>query len=137
MEGFLARAEIIGRAGHQPPLRQTIDGRMVTNITVYTNFSQRRADAPSVEITDRHHIVVWGRLAELCCQHIRAGTRIYAEGRLTSRHWVDRETGERRSRTEIHAANVIFLGGVQQTNLVPEYCEAIPEELYEADGDLG
>gem|GEM_PF-676336 len=135
MEGFLARAEIMGRADHQPPLRQTTDERMVTNITVYTNFNQRRAGETSIEITDRHHIVVWDRLAELCAQHIRAGTRIYAEGRLTTRHWIDRETGERRSRTEIHATNVIFLGGVQHTNLVPGYVEDIPEELYEGEED--
>jgi single-strand DNA-binding protein len=113
MEGSLARAEIIGRAGHQPPLRHTSDGRVVTNITVYTNFSQRQTGRSVVEITDRHHLVVWDRLAEQYCLHIRAGTRIYAEGRLSTRHWVDRETGEQRSRTEIHATNVIFLGGMQ------------------------
>jgi single-strand DNA-binding protein len=131
MEGFLARAEILGRAGHQPPLRQTTDGRFVTNISVYTNYAQNRADENTVEVNDRHTIVVWDRLAELCAQNIRAGTRIYAEGRLTTRHWIDRETGERRCRTEIHATNVIFLAGVQQTNLMPGYCEHIPEELFE------
>jgi single-strand DNA-binding protein len=132
-EVFLARAEILGRAGHQPPLRQTTDGRFVTNISVYTNFAQNRADGNTIEVNDRHTIIVWDRLAELCAQNIRAGTRIYAEGRLTTRHWIDRQTGERRSRTEIHATNVIFLGGIQQTNLVPGYCEHIPEELYEDD----
>ena len=87
-----------------------------------------------IEVNDRHTVVVWDRLAELCAQHVRAGTRIYAESRLTTRHWFDRETGERRCRTEIHATNVIFLGGVQQTNLMPGYCEHIPEELFEEDG---
>lgn len=103
MEGFVARAEILGRAGHQPPLRQTSDGRSVTNIAVYTNFAIRRTDGTTLEQHDRHHIVVWDHLAELCCQHIRAGTRIYIEGRLTTRYWADRETGEHRQRTEIHA----------------------------------
>jgi hypothetical protein len=50
MEGFLARAEILGRAGHQPPLRQTTDGRFVTNISVYTNFAQNRADGNTIEV---------------------------------------------------------------------------------------
>jgi hypothetical protein len=54
-------------------------------------------------------------------------------GRLATRHWTDRETGERRCRTEIHAINVIFLGGVQQANLMPGYCEHIPDELFEGD----
>jgi single-strand DNA-binding protein len=136
MEGFLARATILGRAGHQPPRRQTTDGRVVTNITIYTNAIQLRADGSPIETSDRHVVVVWDRLAEVCCQHIRAGTRVYVEGRLTTRHWVDRETGERHQRTEIHATNVIFLGGIQQCNLLPQECPPIPADLY-IEPDVG
>jgi len=80
LEGFFAQTEILSRVGHQSPLRQNTDGRFVTNIVIYTNFAQNRADGNTIEIKDRHTIVVWDRLAELCAQQVRVGTRLYAEG---------------------------------------------------------
>ena len=42
-------------------------------------------------------------------------------GRLQTRRWTDPDTGDVRLRTEIIANEVIFLGGIQQSNLPAAY----------------
>jgi single-stranded DNA-binding protein len=46
---------------------------------------------------------------------------VHITGRLQTRRWADPDTGDVRLRTEIIASEVIFLGGIQQSNLPPAY----------------
>ena len=46
---------------------------------------------------------------------------MHSTGRLQTRRWADPDTGDVRLRTEIIASEVIFLGGIQQSNLPPAY----------------
>ena len=46
---------------------------------------------------------------------------MHITGRLQTRRWTDGDTGDVRLRTEIIASEVIFLGGIQQSNLPPAY----------------
>ncbi len=46
---------------------------------------------------------------------------MHITGRLQTRRWTDGDTGDVRLRTEIIASEVIFLGGIQQSNLPPTY----------------
>ena len=60
------------------------------------------------EKTEWHRIVVWGKLAETCAQHLSKGRQIYVEGRLQTRSW-ETEKGEKRFSTEVVAIQVLFL----------------------------
>ena len=55
-----------------------------------------------------HNVVTWRRLAEICGQYLRKGSKVYIEGRLQTRDWVG-EDGVKRYRTEIVADNMIML----------------------------
>lgn len=55
-------------------------------------------------------IVVFGRTAENCNEYLRKGRPVFIEGRLHYDSWEDRETGKKRSRLEVVAENVQFLG---------------------------
>ena len=54
------------------------------------------------ERTEWHRIVVWGKLAEVCRQHLSKGRQVYVEGRLQTRSWEDQQ-GQKRYITEINA----------------------------------
>lgn len=57
-------------------------------------------------------------------------------GRLQTRRWDDPDTGDVRFRTEIITTEAIFLGGIQQNQVPPDYYLAEGEErLPEADND--
>jgi single-strand DNA-binding protein len=48
-------------------------------------------------------------MGENCAQYLDKGRSVYVEGRLTTRTWDDKNTGEKKYRTEIIATSVVFL----------------------------
>jgi single-strand DNA-binding protein len=54
-------------------------------------------------------VVAWGRLAEICGEHLSKGKQVYVEGRLQTREWEDREGNKRRT-TEVNAQQLLMLG---------------------------
>ena len=95
-------AEILGHLGQDPELRYTSDGTAVCNFSVATNQYDR--DEP-----EWHNCTAWGSLAEVVGEHLAKGERVFVEGSLQTNTWEDPD-GNRRSTTEIHADEVIFLG---------------------------
>ena len=61
-----------------------------------------------MERTESHDIVAWSRLAEICSDYLRKGSRVYFEGSLQTRSWEDRD-GSRRFVTEIRARDMMML----------------------------
>jgi single-strand DNA-binding protein len=112
-EGFrssssLNKVMIIGNLGGDPEMRFTPSGNPVTTFRVATNRVYNTADGERKEETEWFTVVTWSRLAENCNQYLVKGQRIYVEGRLHTRTW-DGQDGQKHSRVEIIANNVIFL----------------------------
>ncbi len=125
MESSINRVELLGRTGNRPTLKQTPNGTPLTQFSLYTNQLWRNSTGELCEAAERHAVTAWGQLAIQCCNHLHKGSRVYLSGRLQTRHWQDPDTGEIRLRTEVIASEVIFLGGIQQSSLPPDYF--IPE----------
>jgi single-strand DNA-binding protein len=60
--------------------------------------------------TEWHSIVAWQRLAEIVGEYVRKGTKLYIEGKLQTTSWQDRQSGEKKYRTEIVARDLVLLG---------------------------
>ena len=60
----------------------------------------------------------WNQLAEQCSQYLTKGRRAYVEGRLHSHQWEGND-GQSRSRNEIVANRVQFLGGRGESGGAP------------------
>jgi single-strand DNA-binding protein len=125
MEASVNRVELLGRTGNQPTLRQTPSGTPLIRFSLYTHQIWRNAADQLCEATERHTVTAWGQLAIQCINHLHKGSRVYVSGRLQTHRWEDPDTGEQRQRTEIVAAEVIFLNGIQQSKLPPDY--GLPE----------
>jgi single-strand DNA-binding protein len=125
MEASVNRVELLGRTGNQPTLRQTPSGTPLTQFSLYTHQIWRNAADQLCEATERHTVTAWGQLAIQCINHLHKGSRIFVTGRLQTHRWEDPDTGEQRQRTEVVAAEVIFLNGIQQSKLPPDY--GLPE----------
>ncbi len=106
--GGVNKVIIIGNVGADPELRYTPGGTAVANFNVATNESWTDNNGERQERTEWHRIVVWGRLAEICNQYLRKGSKIYVEGRLQTREW-EGQDGVKKQRTEIVADNMILL----------------------------
>lgn len=105
----LNKAMIIGNLTRDPEIRTTPTGQTVASFDVATNFIWTDQSGQKQERVEYHHVAAWRRLAEICGQYLKKGSKVYIEGRLQTRDWVGQD-GAKRSRTEIVAENMIMLG---------------------------
>lgn len=107
----LNKVQIIGNLTRDPELKYTAKGTPLCTFGVATNRVYTPTDATeSVEETEFHNVVAWGKLAELCSQLLHKGWKTFVEGRLNTRSWQDAESGKTMYRTEIVAYDMIVLG---------------------------
>jgi len=104
----LNKAMIIGRLTRDPESRTTPQGTAVATIGIATNYTWTDQSGQKQEKVEYHNIVAWRRLAEICGQYLRKGSKVYIEGRLQTREW-EGQDGVKRYRTEIIADNLIML----------------------------
>jgi len=104
----LNKAMIIGNLTRDPEQKTTPQGVPVTTFSVATNMIWNDQQGQRQEKVEYHNIVAWRKLAEICGQYLKKGSKIYIEGRLQTRDW-EGQDGVRRYRTEIVAENMIML----------------------------
>lgn len=112
---MLNKAIIIGNLGADPEQRQTQNVTSVTTFTVATSERWKGKDGQQQEQTEWHRIVAFGRLAEICGQYLHKGSKVYIEGRIQTRQWLDRD-GNKRYTTEI-VANEMKMLDSRQSNI--------------------
>lgn len=107
----LNKVMIMGNMVRDPELRYTSKGTPICTFTIATNREWSPSDSNDTrEETEFHNVVTWSKLAELCADLLYKGRRVYVEGRLQTRDWVDEESGKKMYRTEIVAEEMIALG---------------------------
>lgn len=109
MARSLNKAMLIGNLGRDPELRHTASGVPVATFSLATNWTRTTDDGRTEENTEWHNVVTWRRLAEICDQYLNKGSKVYIEGRIQTRSWDDKNTGQKRYMTEIVADQMIML----------------------------
>ena len=102
------RVELIGNLTREPEMRYTPSGAAVATFTVATNRSYV-TEGERKEETDFHRCVAWNKLAEICNQFMKKGTKVFVSGRLQNRQWEDAQTGQTRYMTEIVLEDMVLL----------------------------
>lgn len=115
----LNKAMIIGNVTRDPETRSTANGQPVTSFSVATNLTWTDQSGQKQQKAEFHNIVAWRKLAEICGQYLKKGSKVYIEGRLQTSDWTGQD-GNKRYKTEIVADNMIMLdskgGGGAPTN---------------------
>ncbi len=104
----LNRAQLIGNVTRDPEVRNTPTGQTVASFGIATNAQWTDTQGQRQTRTEFHNIVAWGKLAEICQQYLTKGKKIFLEGRIQTREW-EAQDGQKRTRTEIVAENMIML----------------------------
>ena len=92
---------LVGRLGKDPEVRSTPSGQTVAKFTMATDERFTDKSGEKQQRTEWHNIVAWGKLGEICGQYLRKGKLVYVEGRIQTDSWDDKETGQKKYRTEI------------------------------------
>lgn len=130
---------LVGRLGADPEKKQTQTGQTVTRLNLATSESWLNREGERQEKTEWHRVVIWGKLAETCAQHLTKGRQVYIEGRLQTRSW-ETEKGEKRFSTEVVATQVLFLAAaapkVTETAKSPNEAYSTEETFDTKESDL-
>jgi single-strand DNA-binding protein len=107
---------LIGNLGKDPELRYTSSGVAVASFTLATNESWKDPEGNVQERTQWHSIVAWRKLAEICGEYLKKGSKVYLEGKLQYRNYDDKN-GVKRYVTEIVLDELLMLDskGANQT----------------------
>jgi single-strand DNA-binding protein len=104
----LNKVMLIGNLTRDPEMRYTPQGSAVASFVIATN-RQWLTDGEKKEAADFHNVVAWNKLAEICGQLLKRGTKVFVEGRLQSRSWQDAATGQKKYKTEVVIDDMIIL----------------------------
>ena len=102
---------LIGNLGKDPDVRYTPSGTAVAKFSLATNERFKDKSGEWQERAEWHNIVAWQRLAEIIGEYVHKGSKLYLEGRLRTSSWDDKESGQKKYRTEIVAQDIVLLDG--------------------------
>ena len=100
---------LMGNLTRDPELRTTPNGQSVCSFSLALNRSYKGSDGNWQEATDYVDVVAWAGLGERVSQYVTKGRPVLVSGRLQSRSW--EQDGQKRSKVEVVANDVTFLGG--------------------------
>jgi single-strand DNA-binding protein len=100
---------LVGRLGKDPEIRSTPQGTSVAKFTVATDERFTDKAGEKQERTEWHNIVAWGKLGEICGQYLKKGKLVYIEGSIRTDSWDDKESGQKKYRTEVVANTMKML----------------------------
>ena len=104
------KVTLIGNIGYDPDIKALPSGSQVANLSIATTDSWRDKNSGEMqERTEWHRVVFFDKLAEICGQYLKKGSRIYIEGNLRTRQW--EQDGQKRYTTEIVGREMMMLDG--------------------------
>lgn len=108
------KAILLGNVGKDPEIRSTPGGTMVANFTLATSDRQKDQQGNWQDRTEWHSLVAFGRTAEIIRDYVKKGSKLFIEGKIQTRSWDDKESGQKRYRTEIIVNDLSLLSGREE-----------------------
>jgi single-strand DNA-binding protein len=102
MAGSVNKVILVGNLGKDPEVRSSNDGRMIVNLSVATSESWRdKGSGERRERTEWHRVVIFNEnAAKVAEAYLKKGSKVYIEGQLQTRKWIDKDGIEKYS-TEV------------------------------------
>src|SRR5580658_361960 len=105
---------LIRNLGKDPEVKYTPSGMAVARFSVATTDRVKDKEGNWQDRTEWHNLVAFQRTAEIASEYLKKGNKVYIEGRLHSDSWDDKETGQKKYKTEIIINDLVLLGGPRE-----------------------
>jgi single-strand DNA-binding protein len=102
---------LLGNVGKDPEIRSTAGGMTIASFSLATADRQKDQQGNWQDKTEWHNLVAFSRTAEIVRDYVKKGTQLYIEGKIQTRSWDDKESGQKKYRTEILINDMSLLGG--------------------------
>lgn len=105
---------LLGNVGKDPQIRDGNGQKFATFSLATTEKSYTKRDGTVMpERTEWHSIVANGNIVQVIERYVKAGTKLYIEGKLRTRKYTARDNTERQV-TEVYVDSMELLGGKPQ-----------------------
>ena len=102
---------LVGNVGKDPEIRATQGGMNIATFSLATTDRTKGQDGQWTDRTEWHNLVAFQRTAEIVRDYVKKGSQVYVEGKIQTRSWDDKESGQKKYRTEILINDLQLLGG--------------------------
>lgn len=102
---------LVGNVGKDPEVKFSTGGMAIANLTLATSDRSKDKGGEWQERTEWHNLVAFQRTAEIVRDYVKKGSKLYIEGRIQTRSWDDKESGQKKYRTEIIINDLVLLSG--------------------------
>ena len=135
---------LMGNLGKAPETRTLESGVVMCRFPIATSETYKnRKNGEKTSHTEWHNVVLWRGLAEVAEKYLNKGDKILIEGRIRSRSWEDKESGQMRFITEILVDQMQMIGSVKRNSSSEDFNTAqeptesfIQESPIEQEEDL-
>lgn len=102
MARSLNQCSFIGNLGRDPEVRYLPSGGAVANMTIGVSDDYKdKNTGQMVNQTEWVRLTAYGKLAEVCGEYLKKGAKIFAQGKMVTRKWTDKQTGADKYSTEV------------------------------------
>ncbi len=115
---YINKAFIFGNLTRDPEVRALPSGAQVASFAVATNRVYKDKNGVQQKSVDYHNVVVFGKQADIAAQYLKKGRSVFVEGRIQTRSWEDKTSGQKKYRTEIVAERFQFGPRAGESNFV-------------------
>ncbi|NBU64819.1 MAG: single-stranded DNA-binding protein [Chloroflexia bacterium] len=111
--GTLNRVELIGWVGGEPEVKSIGKDSKLCTFSVSTKRMTGRVNGTMQYESEWMTVEAWDRVADRCIKNLHRGSRVMVLGSLLTRSWEDRESGQRRYRTIVRAAECFAVSAAE------------------------
>lgn len=121
MTSLVNSVTLWGNVGSTPSVRVLKNGRKVATLSLTTGERKQSDDGQNNKSLTWHKLVFWGPKASIVESYVGKGQRLFVEGKITERNWLDKK-GVEKKQTVVDVQRV-FLVNLKNKK------EALNEEL--------
>lgn len=103
---------LIGNLGRDPEVKTLPGGDTVCSFSIACSETWKdKQTGERKESTEWINCVIYGKLADVAGQYLKKGSQVFLSGKMKTRKWQDKQSGQDRYTTEIHVSDMKMLGG--------------------------
>ena len=112
---------LVGNVGKDVEMRYMANGNAVASFSLATTESWKNKQTGEYENqTEWHNCSVFGNFAELIGKHLKKGSKVYIEGKLKTRKWQDKTTGQDKYATDVIVSEAQLMDSKDSTQGAPQ-----------------
>jgi len=102
---------LVGNLGKDPEVKYTPGGMAVAKFSLATSERKKDKEGNWQDHTEWHNLTAFGRTAEIAGEYLKKGRTVFIEGALRTSSWDDKESGQKKYKTEVIVNDLVMLGG--------------------------